>query len=111
MWLHFDRSGRYAGRSQRLTLGEIGCLPLLLLFFLMLALLPFLWPLAVFGGGLAGWSATIAWNLLLGAVFLLVLGRPPRKRREPEPPVTPTITAGPRDWAQPDWYNDGRRMV
>lgn len=119
MWLHFDRSGRYAGRSQRLTLGEVLVLPFVLLLVLMLLLLPFLWPLAVFGGGVLGWTITVAWNVFLGAMFVLVLGRPPRHRREPRhvvgapgEPVTPTTTDGPRDWHPLDgWHDDGRRLV
>lgn len=113
MFLHFDRSGRYIGRTQRLTAAEVGCLPFVILFLLCLFLLPFLWPLAVYGNNAQGWIAVAAWNILLACLFVLVLGRPPRKPRQPEPPsVTPTITAGPRDWVPPSYpHDDGRRLI
>ena len=55
-------------------------LPFVLLFVLLCALLPFMWPFAVLGGGWAGWTATVCWNLLLGFLFVFVLGRPGRSR-------------------------------
>jgi len=80
MWVHFDRRGRYTGRTQRLTCLQVLMLPFVLLFVLLCALLPFMWPFAVLGGGWAGWTATVCWNLLLGFLFVFVLGRPGRSR-------------------------------
>lgn len=102
MWLYFDRSGRYVGRSQRLTGCELGCLPFIVVLVMVMAVTPVIWPLAVWGTSWLGSILTIAWNLLWMALFVLVLGRPSRRHRKPETPVAPPADS---------WHDDGRRLA
>lgn len=88
--------------------GCCGCLtvPLGVIFLVFGALFPFLWPLAAFGTGTAGWLAEGGWATFIFLLFML-LGYHRNRRHPPGTPIK--AGPGPRDWTP--LYDDGRREI
>ena len=114
MRLHYDASGRYAGRSQGLG---CSCLGFLITAVISLACVAatFFWPLSAFQSpngrdGPLAWAVQGLWWAFLVSVFLL-LGRRAhhvsQRRRAAAKRAAPALPDGPRDWTQ----DDGARLI